>query len=147
MNDSTRAHGLKWLWLYTAMFLAAISLMLLMLAGYGRTLIWTGSLKDGLRQAYVAVGSLGRAVRGLLAGQGFQMVDFNLGQGMDVMTTMSYYGFTDPLNLLAAFFSLENTETAYILIDLLRMYLRAPVSACMPARWARRSTGPWRPRR
>ena len=128
MNDTKRAHGLKWLWLYTAMFLAAISLMLLMLAGYGRTLIWTGSLKDGLRQAYVAVGSLGRAVRGLLAGQGFQMVDFNLGQGMDVMTTMSYYGFTDPLNLLAAFFSLENTETAYILIDLLRMYL---AGACL----------------
>ena len=121
--NTTDGRGLKWLGLYSALYLFGLGMILLILYKYGRTLVWTGGSMDGLRQPYTVIGYLGRALRDLLAGRGWQMVSLSLGQGMDTLTALSYYGFTDPLSLLAVFFSVEKTETAYILIDLLRMYL------------------------
>ena len=122
-NDRMGESRVKWLVLYTVMYALGISMMLLMLIGYGRTLVWADGPLDGLRQPYTVIGYVGTVVRNLLAGRGYQMVSFSLGQGLDTLTTLTYYGYTDPLSLLAAFFSVENTETVYILIDLLRMYL------------------------
>ena len=122
-TKTTDGRGLKWLGLYSALYLFGLGMILLILYKYDRTLVWIGGPKDGLRQPYTVIGYMGCAVRNLLAGRGWQMVSLSLGQGMDAMTTLSYYGYTDPLSLLAAFFPVQNTETAYILTDLLRMYL------------------------
>ena len=114
--------GNRWLLLYTLLYLCGMAVVLLVLIGYHRTLVWIGDARDGLRQHYTVLGYVGQVVRDLLAGRGYRMVNFSLGQGMDTLTTLSFYGYTDPLSLLAAFFRVEDTEVVYIVIDLLRMY-------------------------
>lgn len=109
-----------WLALYTAMYLCCAALLVGIIAFYGKSLIWE---LDGFKQHYTTLGYVGDTLRGLLAGKGYRMLSFSLGQGMDVLTTCSYYGFTDPLNWIAALFQHEDIEIAYTVTDLLRLYL------------------------
>ncbi len=53
----------------------------------------------------------------------FPMVDFRIGQGMDVLTTLNYYGFGDPLTCISAFFPENCMAACYGLLILLRIYL------------------------
>ena len=110
----------SWLGLYSLMFLCCAAAVAVMLRVYGRTLIW---YLDGMKQHYTVIGYVGQAVRDLLAGKGWRMMDFSLGQGMDVLVTCTYYGYTDPLSLIGAFFSGQGVEIAYMLTDALRAYL------------------------
>ena len=51
------------------------------------------------------------------------MIDFNVGLGTDILTTLNYYSFGDPLNLLTVFFNKNNMSVFLGLILGLRMFL------------------------
>ena len=109
-----------WVLKYTALFGLMAAAMIGVCLIYGKVLIWQ---IDDYRQDYTVLGYVGQRVRALLGGEGVKLVDFSLGQGMDTLTTLSYYGFTDPLYLLGAFATLENLEYFYMAIAFLRLYL------------------------
>ena len=110
----------KWLRIYTAAFLLVASVAIAALIITGKTLVWW---PDGVKQHYTVLGYLGQTLRGLLQGRGFRMMDLTLGQGLDIMTTATYYGYTDPLSLLAVFASGDGLEIAYAVIEFLRLHL------------------------
>ena len=105
---------------YSLMFLLLAAALLVCFVPFGRTMV---SSVDGFQQHYTVLAYLRRVVRDLLAGNGFKMVDLQIGQGMDVIGTFSYYGLLDPLNLVAVLFPENAMELAYTLIILLRFYL------------------------
>lgn len=113
----------RWLALYTAMFLVGMTGVGIAMLMYGRTLVWIGGSKDGLKQLYTVIGYVGQVLRDMLSGEGYKMIDFSLGQGLDVLTTTSYYGSTDPLSLLSIFAKEDSIEVFYVVIDFLRAYL------------------------
>lgn len=117
-DGRTRAAG--WALMYTGMFLFGLLAFVLILLWHDRTLVWT---PDGIDQHYTVIGYVGQAVRDLLSGKGYRMINFSLGQGLDVLTTCTYYGYTDPLSLLAAFAGREGIEAVYMITDFLRLYL------------------------
>ena len=51
------------------------------------------------------------------------MVDFSVGQGVDVIGTLNYYGVGDPVNLLTVFFADNHLDQMYMFLILFRMYL------------------------
>ena len=51
------------------------------------------------------------------------MIDFNLGQGFDVIGTLNYYGFGDPVTLLTVLFPENEMELMYEILIFVRMYL------------------------
>lgn len=50
------------------------------------------------------------------------MVDYSIGQGMDILTTLNYYGFGDPISLLSVFANKNTIEGMYAFIIFLRLY-------------------------
>lgn len=76
--------------------------MIALLLISGKTLLWG---KDAYYQQYTTLSYTGQAIRRLLSGGGFDMVDLSLGQGMDVIGTLVYYGLTDPTQWLARCFT------------------------------------------
>lgn len=102
------------------MFLCIAMAFLVFAKRYGRTFVWN---PDGYMQHYTVISYMGQMLRNLFSGDGFEMVSFSLGQGMDVLTTCSYYGLTDPLSLLAVFGQENSVEYVYMFIDFLRVYL------------------------
>lgn len=112
--------GGQWFALYTGLFLFGAAVLCGCMLLRGKLLIWQ---PDGLEQHYTVVGYMAKLLRGLLAGKQIPMMRFTLGQGMDVLTTCSYYGYTDPLNLLAVFANERTFGIAYVGISMLRAYL------------------------
>lgn len=49
--------------------------------------------------------------------------DMNIGYGSDIITTFGCVNFGDPLNLLAVFFSADNTEFLYEFLAIFRMWM------------------------
>ncbi len=110
----------RWLGLYTLLALSTLCALMLVMLVMGRTLVWK---PDGVMQHYTMLGLLGNALRDLLNGKPVPMMNFSLGQGMDVLTTCSYYGYTDPLSLVAIFGRGNGIEWAYTAWDFIHFYL------------------------
>jgi len=118
MNSKNRRFG--WLRIYSAMFaLAALGLLACFLV-QNKHLV--GEL-DGVHQHYTTLAFIQQIIRDLLAGRGFDMLSLQLGQGLDTIGTLSYYGLADPLNWIAALFPANALEYAYALIIFVRLYL------------------------
>ena len=118
-------------WLrYTLMFAFVAAVIFGVFALYGRSFIFG---KDGASQHAPALMYLGEYIRNVFSGGVWKMVDFSLGQGLDVLTTLIYYGFAEPLSWIAAFFRPEQIELAYALVMFLRLYL-AGLFGCMLAK-------------
>lgn len=90
-----------WILRYTALYLMVVLPMIALLLISGKTLLWG---KDAYYQQYTTLSYTGQAIRRLLSGSGFDMVDLSLGQGMDVIGTLAYYGLTDPPQWLGALY-------------------------------------------
>lgn len=90
-----------------------------------KSFIWSF---DGLNQHFPALIYLSQYLReflkNLFSGT-FQlpMWDLRVGLGSDVLTSLNYYSFGDPLDLIAVFFSADKMELCYNLLVLLRLYL------------------------
>ena len=102
------------------MYLAVALPMLALLLVSGKTFIYGG---DALYQQYPTLVYTASAVRRLFSGGGFRMVDFSLGQGMDSLNMLAYYGLTDPLQWLAALVPESGLEVYYQALIFLYIYL------------------------
>lgn len=89
---------------YTALFALLMGIWAAIFALNGQSFIQYG---DTLKQHYPFLVYYGRwlrqAVRCVLTGAAMPTWDFSIGYGADIITTLSYYGLGDPLDLLAAF--------------------------------------------
>lgn len=121
MNREHNFTGIRKSWLakYTLLYLIVALPLAVYFAASGRTLIFSG---DGFYQHYTILAYVRDTIRGLLNGNGFAMVDYHLGQGLDSITTLASHGFLSPFYLIAVFFSDERLDVAYGLITLLQFY-------------------------
>lgn len=132
MKKRGMKRGLNRAAVYTLLFACVLAVILCVFKVYGKNFVYG---QDGITQHAPALLYLGEAVRGVLSGQGLKMVDFSLGQGMDVLTTLAYYNLTEPLAILTAVFPPERIELAYAVLTFVRFYL-AGLFACMLAKRA-----------
>jgi uncharacterized membrane protein YfhO len=110
---------------YTLLFLITFLLAYSPFLLAGKSFIWKD---DGQYQHYQALAYLGMYLRQLILGVckgqlSFPMFDLNLGLGEDVISTLNYYGFNDPLNLLSALVPVRYTEYLYDALVVFRLYL------------------------
>ena len=111
--------------LYTLLFLLVSLGGFAALALHGKSLIWE---VDGFGQYYPVFCYIGDYIRdflnSLLAGQPcLKTFDLSIGMGEDVIGSLNYYGFGDPLNLLAVFAVGGAAYPMYVLLFFLRLYL------------------------
>ncbi len=106
--------------LYTFVFLCLLPFIFLPFLTNDKTLVWN---VDGISQHYPILQYYGKLLRGFFSGQGFPLVDTNLGMGFDTITTLHYYVLGDPLALLSIFCTPENSIYMYGALILLRLYL------------------------
>ena len=104
---------------YTLLYIAVAAPMLLLLIVSGKTLLWGN---DAFYQQYPVLYSASAAVRGLFSG-GFEMLNLSLGQGMDQLLTLAYYGLTDPFQWLGALFQGRALEIYYHALVFVYIYL------------------------
>lgn len=105
---------------YTVLFVCLALWLDSIFASAGRTFIWK---VDGLSQHVVALKYIRNALIIFFTTGKFAMVDYTIGQGFDVIGTLNYYGFGDPVTLLTVFFPETSLERMYEILILVRMYL------------------------
>lgn len=94
-----------------------------------RSFIWIGETKDGLVQHYNALMYFGKWGREIIKGilqehtLDIPLWDFSIGYGSDIISSLHYYGFGDPLNLLSILVPSQYTEYLYDFLVVLRVYL------------------------
>lgn len=92
----------------------------------GKSSIWEN---DAIKQHYISLAYYGNYLRDILKNifihHTFElpMWDMHIGYGADVITTLHYYVYGDPLNLLSVFVPENKTEYLYEALIFLRMYL------------------------
>lgn len=130
MPTLERKANVRFLAVYTAVFLAVAALVFRPFWSQGRTFIYyfAGQERDGFTQHYTAFVYIGRYIRefasGLLQGRvALKHFDFTLGYGEDVIQSLGYYGFGDPLMLLSALVPQRLMSTFYNVYILLELWL------------------------
>lgn len=122
---------------YTALFALLMGIWAAIFALNGQSFIQYG---DTLKQHYPFLVYYGRwlrqAARCVLTGAAVPTWDFSIGYGADIITTLSYYGLGDPLDLLAAFVPGRWTEQLLEGLIVLRLYLAgAGLYGVQPPPW------------
>lgn len=105
---------------YTVTFLLLAPIVFMPFLSDGRSFVW---YIDGINQHYPILIYYGKLLRELMLGNGFSMVDFNVGMGFDTISTLHYYVLGDPISLLAIFMTQNNSVIFYNILILLRFYL------------------------
>ena len=111
--------------IYSLLFFCIAGVILLVFQVSGKSFIWA---KDGLAQHYPSLvyihDYLTEFFGNLFQGRWqLPMVDYSIGEGMDILTTLNYYGFGDPLTLLSVFCPREHLEVLYGILIFIRLYL------------------------
>lgn len=94
-----------------------------------RERVWLISSKDTIKQHYPAFVYLGQYVREIvrtLFETGKLVVpqwDWNLAYGSSIFTTLNYYSFGDPLNIISVFVPTKYSPYAFQAVSILRLYL------------------------
>lgn len=111
----------SWFLTYTFWYLLFACGVYIIFTLNGRTLIWS---TDGIRQVYTTMSYISEHIRTFIATGRltFDMMDFSLGQGMDVLSSMCFYGLTDPINLLSALTTGDGMEFMYAVAIGVRVY-------------------------
>jgi len=83
---------------------------------------------DGLYQTFTVMTYVSEYYKSILSGLlhgsfNSKMIDFQLGLGYDVFTTVNYYGLGDPLLFFSVFFHKENMYIFYNSLVIIRLYL------------------------
>ena len=130
MSRLRPAKNVRPLAVYTLVFAVAAALVFFPFWSQGRTFIYyfAGQERDGYTQHYTAFVYIGRYLRelvgGLFRGQfAFKHFDFALGYGEDVIQSLGYYGFGDPLMLLSALVPQRLAGAFYQVYILLELWL------------------------
>lgn len=120
-KEKCRKGNVQYFCMYTAGFLAAALLLLLIFA---KEHAFFTKMADGVAQHYAVLMWIRNTLRQFLHGNfALPMVDFSVGQGFDVIGTLNYYGVGDPVNLLTVFFADNHLDQMYMFLILFRMYL------------------------
>lgn len=120
-KEKCRKGNVQYFCMYTAGFLAAALLLLLIFAKEHASFT---KMPDGVAQHYAVLMWIRNTLRQFLHGNfALPMVDFSVGQGFDVIGTLNYYGVGDPVNLLTVFFADNHLDQMYMFLILFRMYL------------------------
>lgn len=114
--------GTHWFLFYSFWYLLIAFGIYLIFSFDGKTLIWAN---DGLRQVYNTMSYVSAHIRAFFETGSFtfDMMDFQIGQGMDTLACMCFYGLTDPINLLSAVTTGDGMEVLYAALIGLRVYL------------------------
>lgn len=130
MLTSTHRTKVRYLAVYTVVFLAVAVLAFWPFQSQGRTFIYyyAGQERDGFTQHYTAFVYVGRYIREFLSGlfrgrMELKHFDFTLGYGEDVIQSLGYYGFGDPLMLLSALVPQRLASGFYGVYVLLELWL------------------------
>lgn len=92
----------------------------------GKSFVWNG---DGLMQHILAMAYTGQWGREIIKTILFDhkliipIWDFSISQGADILTTLQYYGFTDPLVWISVFVPVKYTVVLYDVLIIVRLYL------------------------
>ena len=105
---------------YTFIFLCLAFVLDKIFDSEGKTFIWS---IDGLFQHVIALKYIRQYIINLFTKGSFPMIDFNLGQGFDVIGTLNYYGFGDPVTIFTVLFPENEMELMYEVLIFIRMYL------------------------
>lgn len=114
---------------YTVAFLFACLLAFVIFIKNGVGFIWAEGVADGYSQHYTALmylGQWGREVlKNIFVEHSFTIPlwDFSIGYGVDVVTSMHYYAYGDPLNLLSVLVPSKYTEYLYYFLIIFRLYI------------------------
>ncbi len=127
-NNEKHPAGTYWT-AYTVLFLALFSVIAMGFFIIGKSFIFSARMGDGIRQHYASLAYFGQYLREILYNLfvnhtlEIPMWDLHIGYGSDIITTLHYYVFGDPLNLLSVFVPQRYTEYLYDFLLVLRMYL------------------------
>ena len=106
---------------YTALWFLCVLIICLVFRVNGKTFIWE---EDGVPQHFTAFNYLCDYLHDLLVFRQFRgFFNFTLGQGMDILTTLDSYDFTDPVSVLAALVFPLSRMQRYTLMIFLKFYL------------------------
>lgn len=126
---------------YTVLFLVIFLLGFITFFIQGKSFVWES---DGFRQYYPALSYLGRYYRSIVlsilhGSPCVPMVDYTIGQGEDIITTLANYGLGDPLTLFSMFVPSAYTEYLYGFLVALRLYLSGIsfLLYCREMKWKR----------
>lgn len=111
--------------LYSICFLLLIGIGFIPFYKNCLSLIWN---IDGIGQYYPSFLYIGKYLRELLGGliHGkivMPLYDLSIGMGEDIIGCLNYYGFGDPINILAIFATQNNGAMVYTVVFFLRLYL------------------------
>lgn len=106
--------------LYTIAFCIVALTLDRIFSAEGKTFVWS---MDGMAQHVVALKYIRDYLITFFTTGSAPMVDYSLGQGFDVIGTLNYYGFGDPLTLLTVLFPESAIEIMYEFLIFFRMYL------------------------
>lgn len=110
---------LEYILLFGVMFCAVFSVFCIEGKSFVRT-------SDGLNQYYYTLVYYGELLRSIIGNIGMHtqipMWDMSIGYGSDILTTLSYYGVGDPINLICVFFDRNSMEVCYILLIIIRLF-------------------------
>ncbi len=106
---------------YTALWFLCVLLICLVFRENGKTFIWE---EDGVPQHFMSFNYLCDYLHDLLVSRRFRgFFNYTLGQGMDILTTLDSYDFTDPVSVLAALVFPLSRIQRYTLMVFLKLYL------------------------
>ena len=105
---------------YTILFLIIFSVMFITFILEGKSFVWE---VDGYAQHLKTLMYIRKYYTEALATKTLPSYDFNLGLGGNIFTTLMYYGFFDPINIISVFVPLKYTQYLYSFLVMLRVYL------------------------
>lgn len=126
ISDNKRNYFFQFFLFYTALFAAVSAACFFLYFCSDRTFFTT---YDGRVQHIAALTYYGDYIRSILrtffttGTISVPLWDFSIGFGADIIGTLHYYAFGDPLTLLSAFAPSDHTETLYNFLIFLRLYL------------------------
>ncbi len=90
-----------------------------------RSLVWATDAVGQYYPAFIYIGQwLQEALQNILHGNfTVPFFDLSIGMGEDIIGCLNYYGFGDPVNLLAVFVTEQNSAYLYTALYFLRLYL------------------------
>lgn len=117
--------NIKIILMYTFCFMVIVIIGYLPLWENGLSNIWN---VDAIGQYYPAFLYIGQYIRrfcgDILNGSlSLPLYDLAIGMGEDIIGVLNYYGFGDPLNLLAVFATVDNGVWWYMIIFFLRIWM------------------------
>ena len=115
------SYNRRYLLAYTAVWALIAAGILHLFAAEGKTFLYK---TDGLYAHYTAYNYLCNFIRGLMSGSAEgSLFNFRIGQGADILTTLSGYDITDPVSIITSMITPLDRLDRYTLMLFLKLYL------------------------